>query len=143
MIQFKFFYCPDITTNLRNKNFSLHEVEDWKVTIPSYDLFPSVPLTFDKVYREAYWPIVNESVLDVREVMMKLDKERKENEMKKMSENKQKLEREEAKRLEEQKKQEELRLGKREKLLNHPLNHHYPAHQTLPLRKWNPLRLKN
>ena len=80
------FYCPDITTNLKNKNFSIHEVEDWKVTIPSYDLFPTVPLTFDKVFWNAYWPIVNDPVLGVRKVMMKLEKERKENEMKKMSE---------------------------------------------------------
>ena len=80
------------------------EVEDWKVTIPSHDLFLTVPLTFDEVYWEAYWPIVNEPMLAVREVMMKLDKEREENEMKKMSENKQKLEREEAERLEAQKK---------------------------------------
>ena len=56
---------------------SIMEVEDWKVTIPSYDLFPTVPLTFDTVYWEAYWPIVNKPVLDVRGVMMKLDKEKK------------------------------------------------------------------
>jgi hypothetical protein len=41
------FYCPDITTNLKNKNCLIHEVEDWKVTIPSYDIFPTVQLTFD------------------------------------------------------------------------------------------------
>jgi hypothetical protein len=79
-------------------------VEDWKVIIQSYDLFPTVPLTFDKVFWEAYCPIVNEPVLDIRKGMMNLEKEKKENEMKKMSENKQKLEREEAERLEEQKK---------------------------------------
>jgi len=62
-------------------------VEDCKVSIPSYDLFPTVPLTFDKVFWEAYWPIVNYPV--------KLEKERKEKDMKKISENKQKLEREE------------------------------------------------
>ena len=94
------FYCPDITTNLKNKNFSIHEVEDWKVTIPSYDLFPTVPLTFDKVFWDAYWPIVNEPVLAVRNAMMKLEKERKENEMKKMNEKQRKLEREEAEWLE-------------------------------------------
>ena len=53
------------------------EVEDWKVTIPSYDLFSTDPLTFDEVYWEAYWPILNEPMLAVREVMMKLDKERR------------------------------------------------------------------
>ena len=74
------------------------------VTIPSYDLFPTILLTFDKVYQEAYWPIGNEPILAVREVMMKLEKERKENEMKKMSENKRKLEREEAEGLKAQKK---------------------------------------
>ena len=87
------------------------------------------------MFWEAYWPIVKEPVLDVRKVMMKLEKERKEIEMKKMSEKKRKLEREEAERLEAQKKQEELIVRKRKKLLNHPLNQHYPALQTLPLRK--------
>jgi hypothetical protein len=47
------------------------------------------------VFWEAYWPIVNDPLLDVRKVMMKLEKERKEIEMKKMSEKKRKLEREE------------------------------------------------
>ena len=132
---FIFFYCSDITTNLKSYNLSTTDVEDWKDTFPSYDIFPTVPLTFDEVYWKAYWPIVNEPVLAVREVMMKLEKERRENEMKKISENKPKLEIEEAERLEAQKKQEELRLRMRKKLLNHPLNHHYPALQTLPLRK--------
>ena len=86
------------------------EVEDWKVTFPSYDLFPIVTHSFDEMYWEAYWPIVNEPMFAVREVMMKLDKERKENEKKKMSENMWKLEREEAEWLEAQKKQEKLRL---------------------------------
>ena len=121
------FYCPDITTNLKNKNFSIHEVEDWKVTIPSYDLFPTVPLTFDKVFWNAYWPIVNDPVLDVRKVMMKLEKERKENEMKKMSENKRKLEREEADRLEAQKKQEELRRRKKKKIILSPTQSPLPS----------------
>ncbi len=107
-------------SNLKNKKLSVREVEDWKVSIPSYDLFPTVPLTFDKVFWEAYWPIVNYPVLDVRKVMMKLEKERKEKEMKKIRENKQKLEREEADRLEAQKKQEELRLRKRKKIVESP-----------------------
>ena len=121
------FYCPDITTNLKNKNFSIHEVEDWKVTIPSYDIFPTVPLTFDKVFWESYWPIVNEPVLAVRNAMMKLEKERKEKEMKKIRENKQKLEREEADRLEAQKKQEELRLRKRKKIVESPTQSPLPS----------------
>jgi hypothetical protein len=91
MIQFYFLYCPDITTNIKSKNFSIHEVEGWKVTIPSYDLFPTVPLTFDEMSWEAYWPIVNEPVLAVGNAMMKLEKEKKGNEMKKMSEKKRKL----------------------------------------------------
>ena len=93
---------------------------DWKVTILSYNLFPTVPLTFDEMYWEAYWPIVNEPVLDVRKVMMTLEKERKEKEMEKIKENKQKLEREEADRLDAQKKQEELRLRKRKKFIESP-----------------------
>ena len=58
-------YCPDITTSLKSHNLST--------------------TTFDEAYWKAYWPIVNEPVLKVRDVMMKVDKERRENEMKKMS----------------------------------------------------------
>ncbi len=63
---------------------------------------------------------MNYPVLNVRKVMMKLENERKEKEMKKISENKQKLEREEADRHEAQIKQEELRLRKREKVMKSP-----------------------
>ncbi len=84
------------------------QVEDWKVAILNYDLFPTVQLTFDEMYWEAYWPIVNKQVLDVRKILINLDKERKENEMKKMSEYKRKLEREEADRLEAQKNKRSL-----------------------------------
>ena len=94
---------------------STTDVEYWKVTIPSYDIFPTVPLIFDEVYWTAYWPIVNDPVLNVRDVKVKMAKERRENEMKKISKNKWKLEREEAERLEAQKKQEELRLRNRMK----------------------------
>jgi hypothetical protein len=102
---------------------------DRKVAITSYDFFLTVPLTFDKVYWEAYWPIVNEPMLAVREVMMKLEKERKENNNKKMSENKQKLEREEAEMLEAQKKNKRslLRLGKREKFIKSPTQSPLPS----------------
>jgi len=120
-------YCPDITTSLKSHNLSTTEVEDWKVTIPSYDLFPTVPLTFDEAYWKAYWPIVNEPVLKVRDVMMKVDKERRENEMKKMSENKRKLEEEEAERLEAAKKQEELRRRKRKKIVESPTQSPLPS----------------
>jgi len=64
-----------VTTNLRNKALSVSQVEDWKVTIPSFDLFPTVPLTFDEVYWEAYWQIVNKPASVVREVMIKLERE--------------------------------------------------------------------
>ena len=50
MIIFVIFYWPDITSNLKNKKLSVREVDDWKVSIPSYDLFSTVPLTFDKVF---------------------------------------------------------------------------------------------
>ena len=100
-------------------------MEDRKVSIPSYDLIPTVPLTFDMVIWEAYWPIANDPILAVREVRMKLEKETREHERKKMSENKRKLEREEADRLEAKKKQEELRFRKRKKLSNHPPSCHY------------------
>ena len=109
-------------------------MEDWKVSIPSYDIFPTVPLTFDKVFWEAYWPIVNEPVLDVRKVMTKLEKERKEKEMEKIKENRQKLEREEADRLDAKKNKRSLDLGRGKKLLNLPPNCHYQTHLTLLLR---------
>ena len=72
-------------------------------------------------------PIIDESMLAVREVMMKLDKERIEKEMKKMSENKRKLEREEAERLEAQEKQEELRLRKWKKIVESPTQSPLPS----------------
>jgi hypothetical protein len=102
-------------------------VEDWKVTIPSYDICPTVPLTFDKVFWEAYRPIVNEPVLAVRNAMMKLEKDRKEKELKKMSENKRKLEREEADRLEAQKKHEEQRRRKKKKIIESPTQSPLPS----------------
>ncbi len=48
---------------------------------------------------------LNEPVLTIKEVMSKLEKERRENEKKKMSEHKWKIARKEAERLEAQKKQ--------------------------------------
>ena len=53
----------------------MSQVEDWKVTIPSFDLFPTVPLTFDEVYWEAYSRIVNKPASEVRDVMIKLERE--------------------------------------------------------------------
>ena len=99
-------------------------MEDWKVTILSYNVFPTVPLTFDEMYWEAYWPIVNESLLDVRKVMMKLDKGRKENEK---NEKQRKLEREEAEPLKVLKKQEELRLRKTKKIVESPTQSPLPS----------------
>ncbi len=64
-----------ITTNLRNKGLSVSQVEDWNVTIPSFDLFLTVPLTFDDVYWEAYWGIVNKPLSVVRDVMIILERE--------------------------------------------------------------------
>ena len=80
-----------VTTNLRNKGVSVSQVEDWKITIPSFDLFPTVPLTFDEVYWEAYWEIVNKPASVVRDVMIKLKKETREKENK-IAMKKQKLE---------------------------------------------------
>jgi hypothetical protein len=70
---------------------------------------------------------VNEPVLAVRNAMMKLEKERKEKELKKMSENKRKLEREEADRLEAQKTQEELRRRKKKKIIESPTQSPLPS----------------
>jgi hypothetical protein len=75
MFQFYNFDCPDITTNMEKNDLSIREVEDRKVTIPSYDLFHTIPFTFDKVYWEAYWLVVDEPILALREVMMKLETE--------------------------------------------------------------------
>ena len=91
----------------------MSQVEDWKIPIPSYDLFPTVPLTFDEVYWEAYWPIVNKPASLVREVLMKLEKETKEKA--KMVGNKQKLEKDET----QEKKQEELK-HKRRRIMESP-----------------------
>jgi len=107
------YFNPGITTNLRNQGLSVSQVEDWKIPIPSYDLFPTVPLTFDEVYWEAYWPIVNKPASFVREVLMKLEKETKEK--KKMVGNKQKLEKDET----QVKKQQELK-RKRRRIMESP-----------------------
>lgn len=91
----------------------MSQVEDWKIPIPSYDLLPTVPLTFDEVYWEAYWPIVNHPASFVREVLIKLEKETKEKE--KMAGNKQKLEKDET----QVKKQQELK-RKRRRIMESP-----------------------
>ena len=89
----------------------MSQVENWKIPIPSYDLFPTVPLTFDEVYWETYWQNVNKSVSIVREVLIKLEKETK----LKMVGNKQKLEKDET----QEKKQEELK-RKRRRIMESP-----------------------
>lgn len=133
----------DVTSNLRTKKMSVSQVDDWKISIPSFDIFPTVPIMFDEVYWEAYWPIVNKPMLEVREILTKLEKEIRDNEMKKMAENKRKLEKDEAERLETQKKQDELRLRKRKKSLSRLLNHHYPTHRHLFQSKLYPLSMLN
>lgn len=89
----------------------MSQVENWKIPIPSYDLFPTVPLTFDEVFWETYWQNVNKSVSIVREVLIKLEKETK----LKMVGNKQKLEKDET----QEKKQEELK-RKRRRIMESP-----------------------
>ena len=98
----------------------MSQVEDWRISIPSFDLFPTIPLTFDKVYWEAYWRIVNKPASVVGEVMINLEKETKEKE--KMVGNKQKLEKDEADKLERQKvqKQEELQHKKKRRIVESP-----------------------
>ena len=107
-----------VTTNLRNKGLSVSQVEDWKVTIPSFDLFPTIPLTFDEVYWEAYWGIVNKPASVVRDVMIKLERETREKE--KMAMNKQKLEQD------VQKQQEKLVLRKKRRIIESPTQSPYP-----------------
>ncbi len=79
-----------VTTNLRNKGQSVSQVEDQRISIPSFDLFPTIPLTFDKMYWEVYWQIANKPASVVRDAMIKLERETQEKE--KMAINKQKLE---------------------------------------------------
>lgn len=99
---------------------SVTQVEDWKISIPSYDMLPTVPLTFDEVYWEAYWKVVNEPIPAAMKVIQKLDKERQEIITKKMADQKHKLEKVRAERLQAEKKQEELRLRKRKKIIESP-----------------------
>jgi hypothetical protein len=109
-------------------------VEDWKITIPSYDMLPTVPFSFDEVYWEAYWKVVNEPTKVVHSVIQKLEHEIK---MKKMADQKHKLEKDRAERLQAEKKQDELRLQKRKKSLNPPLNHQYLFHLNPSFPKMN------
>ena len=96
-------------------------VEDWKITIPSFNIFPIIPLTFDNLYWETYSPIVNKLVAFVKEIISKLEREIREKKMEKMAENKRKLEKEEAERLEAQKKQEELCLWKKKNRITYSI----------------------
>jgi hypothetical protein len=99
-------------------------VEDWKITIPSYDMLPTVPFSFDEVYWEAYWKVVNEPTKVVHSVIQKLEHEIK---MKKMADQKHKLEKDRAERLQAEKKQEELRLRKRKKIIESPTQSPIPS----------------
>ncbi len=67
-----------VTTNLRDKGLSVSQLEDWKISNPSFDLIPTVPLTFDEVYWEAYWQVINKPAPVMREVMIYLENETKE-----------------------------------------------------------------
>ena len=63
----------------------MRHVEDWKILVPCFNIFPTIPLTFDNLYSETYWPIVNKYIAVVRRIS-ELDKEIRENEKKKMAE---------------------------------------------------------
>ena len=99
-------------------------MEDWKITIPSYDMLPTVPFSFDEVYWEAYWKVVNEPTKVVHSVIQKIEHEIK---MKKMADQKHKLEKDRAERLQAEKKQEELRLRKRKKIIESPTQSPIPS----------------
>ncbi len=90
----------------------MSQVEGWNVTMPSFDLFYTVPLTFDEVCWEAYWRIVSKPASVVRDVMIKLERETQEKE--KMAMNKQILERG------VQKQQEKLVLRKKRRIIESP-----------------------
>ena len=83
---------------------SVTQVENWKITIPSYDMLPTVPFSFDEVYWEAYWKVVNEPTKVVLSLIQKLDKERQETKLKKMADQKHKVEKDRAERLHAEKK---------------------------------------
>ncbi len=68
------------TTNPRNKGLFVSQAEERKISIPSFNLFPTIPLAFDKVYWEAYWGIVNKLPSVVRDVMITLERETREKE---------------------------------------------------------------
>lgn len=130
----------DITAKLRGKGLSVKQVEDWNITVESFALFPTVPLLFDEESWRALWPIINKTPLEVREVMKRLQQEQKQNELKKKDEENRRRQQEESERLEAQKEKAQLEARKRRKSTNLQPNRHYPACQTLLLRKHFSLR---
>ena len=90
-------------------------------------MLPTVPLSFDQVYWEAYWNVVNEPTTVVLSVIQKLDKERQEAKLKKMADQKHKLEKDRAERLQAEKKEEELRIRKRKKIIESPTQSPIPS----------------
>ena len=118
----------------------MSQVEDWKISIPSFDLFPAVPLTFDEMYWGDYWQIINKPASVVREVMIKLEK------VMKMAVNKQKCEKDEADVLEElkarkHKQQEELGFTKERIIIQSPTQLPLPKSQGYTLKKKIPLTI--
>ena len=87
----------------------MKQVEDWNITVESFACFPTVPLLFDEESCKALWPIINKTPLEVRQVMQKLQEERKLKEMKKKDEENRKLQKEELERLDAQKKKLSLK----------------------------------
>ena len=70
--------------------------------------------------------------------MQKLQQEQKQNELKKKDEENRRRQQEESERLEAQKKKPSLKPGREEQSWNLQPNRHYPACQTLLLRKQSP-----
>ena len=99
---------------------SVNHVEDWEIVAPSFDRFPTVPFTFDEVYWEAYWKVVQQPVYLVMGIIEKLNDERREIEKEQAADEKRNIEKEKAERLVAEKKQEELRLRKRKKIIESP-----------------------
>ncbi len=51
----------------------MSQVEDWKIFIPSFGIFPTIPLTCDEVFWEAYWQVVNKETSVGKDVMKNLE----------------------------------------------------------------------
>jgi len=101
--------------------------------------FPhTVQLLFDEESWKALWPIINKTSLEVREVVVKLQTERKEKEQKKKDKIEWRHQQEESERLEAQKKKAELEARKRRTIDESPTQWPLPSLPDLTPEKTTP-----